>query len=1830
MRIPSPVRALIARVVCLFAILVGLSAQARAFTHPCVPTTLAELDTIKANLDKQPWKSGYEGLLGDWHSLLTYNMGGPFELVSRNPHINLTHWRNDMVAIYNMARLWYFTGNEAYAQKAHDILIAWATVNKTYTGQESGLDLGDYAIAYAGGASILRGTWPGWTAADTATVKNWFGNVLWAGSSAQYHTLGPANKGALCMASGLALATFCDDTEKFNFLIDQFRASASSGLRNTLPIGEMGETGRDAGHAYGDLKSKTLIAEIAWKQGIDLYGEMDNRLLAVGEYYARNTYIFDNPFVPYGTIDWTYYENAEGPYNAARDAFYMLQNAYKNRKGLPTPWIDRKMEQQGVDGGNFMFAKTADFTTATPPAPLNVPSVSLASSGLTLTTLGTQTVGRDASYDNGVWTVTGLGNGVWSDTADDCQFVYTTMTGNCAMIARVTSCSDAGAASRAGLMIRDNLTATVSKRCWVSLMPGSPSKIEVHMRGWTQHWGGSNRDDRSIVHPPGMPYWLKVERRGNMISTYSSPDGTSWAVMLQSWYDSLPSALNVGLFTNSGNSTPITATFDHVAFTGGTGGLVTTPAAPAAMFATGSSKAVTLRWLESFDATAYDVLRSTTSGGGYTLVAGDLAANKTSYVDTGVTPGTTYYYVARAKNSAGVSGNSPEFYASLLPSPMVNLATTGTATDDQNLTPSNPNSASAFDQNPGSLWFHGGGTTGWLQYDFGAGNAQVIKRYTVNSANLIPERDPKDWQFLASHDGVNWTTLDTRSGQTFALRMELKPYDLSNTTAYRFYRFKVTANNGHPDILHLGDIGLWGDSGRTLPDGTYVLANHNTNQVADLASGATAAGTALVQSSWTAADTQKWQLSWQGNGLYRATNVATNASGAKVIDNGGSSSAGDGLAIQPASGATSQLWTVLPDSDGFYRFTSANGGLVMDVAAGSTANGANIIQATYTGGDSQLWMPGFAVTPQAVPPAPTGLTAAPASISRIDLSWTASPGAISYNIKRADSLAGPYTTVASGVNITSHSDAGLSASTTYYYVVSAVNGSGESADSAPATATTLASPPDAPTGLSTVLGHNQVTLTWTVSGGATSYTVKRATTIGGPYTTVADGVTSATYTDTGLTNGVTYHYVIAAVNIHGSSPDSTAVAVTPSTLVAHLKFDETGGATATDSSGRAFHATLLGGPTFSPGVFGNTLDLPATAAQHARLPSGVTSGLTDFTISTWIKVNAFANWQRIFDFGSGTTNYMFLTTQYAGSTAKLRFGIRTPSILEQNVSGTAIALTTGAWTHVAVVRSGTTVSLYVNGALAGSGTIALSPSDLGVTTQNYLGKSQFNDPYLNAALDDFRLYSHAMDASEISAFAHPAAGAPMQLAVSPGDAQATLAWLPNATTTYTVKRSTTSGGPYATVATGLTALTYTDTGLTNDLTYYYVVNGANDLGSGPDSAEVAVTPSTLRVHLKFDEIAGTVAADSGVYARHATLVGAPTFAAGKLNNALGLTAASAQYATLPSGIVSGVTDFTVSTWVKVNAFATWQRIFDFGTGTTNYMFLTTQYGTGGSASRLRFGIRTPSVPEQIVSGTSIALTTGAWTHVAVVRSGTTVSLYVNGALAGSGTIALNPSDLGVTTQNYLGKSQWNDPYLDGALDDFRLYSQALSASEIALYASPLAAPQNLAATPGPLSLDLSWNAVPNATRYTVKYSTVSGGPYSTLSSGLPATTQLHSGLGYGTTYYYVVSAANSVYEGPVSAELAATPDSALLSEAESATPAFEIIPASEGNPATARLTTATSVAGHSYQLQTCTDLASGSWFEVGDPVDGTGEPLVFETPYDPAEPRRFYRILVSR
>ena len=88
------------------------------------------------------------------------------------------------------------------------------------------------------------------------------------------------------------------------------------------------------------------------------------------------------------------------------------------------------------------------------------------------------------------------------------------------------------------------------------------------------------------------------------------------------------------------------------------------------------------------------------------------------------------------------------------------------------------------------------------------------------------------------------------------------------------------------------------------------------------------------------------------------------------------------------------------------------------------------------------------------------------------------------------------------------------------------------------------SPPPAPTGLAATPGNAQVSLSWNPSAGADSYDVHRSTSVE-PYTPIATGVTANSYTDTGLTNGLTYSYEVSAVNVYGESAVSNEANATP-------------------------------------------------------------------------------------------------------------------------------------------------------------------------------------------------------------------------------------------------------------------------------------------------------------------------------------------------------------------------------------------------------------------------------------------------------------------------------------------------------------------------------------------------------------------------------------------------------------------------------------------------------------------------------------------------------------
>lgn len=162
---------------------------------------------------------------------------------------------------------------------------------------------------------------------------------------------------------------------------------------------------------------------------------------------------------------------------------------------------------------------------------------------------------------------------------------------------------------------------------------------------------------------------------------------------------------------------------------------------------------------------------------------------------------------------------------------------------------------------------------------------------------------------------------------------------------------------------------------------------------------------------------------------------------------------------------------------------------------------------------------------------------------------------------------------------------------------------------------------------------------------------------------------------------------------------------------------------------------------------------------------------------------------------------------------------------------------------------------------------------------------------------------------------------------------------------------------------------------------------------------------------------------------------------------LKLNGTSESYVTIPSEALEGVTDYTVSAWIKTDNKNNTQRVFDFGTDTNRYMFLTPYYSQGIVRGAITAG------SYSFEKGVSIEKTieAGTWTHFVMMQEGETLKIYIDGVLAGvEENVQLDPYEIEYAIPYcYIGKSMWSgDKYFDGMIDEFRIYDRAISEEEV--------------------------------------------------------------------------------------------------------------------------------------------------------------------------------------
>lgn len=793
------------------------------------------------------------------------------------------------------------------------------------------------------------------------------------------------------------------------------------------------------------------------------------------------------------------------------------------------------------------------------------------------------------------------------------------------------------------------------------------------------------------------------------------------------------------------------------------------------------------------------------------------------------------------------------------------------------------------------------------------------------------------------------------------------------------------------------------------------------------------------------------------------------------------------------------------------------------------------------------------------PPAtPTGLTAS-AGDAKVILNWTAVGGATSYTVKRSTVSGSGYANVATPAS-NSYTNTGLSNGTTYFYVVSASNSAGTSANSAQASATPQAGIPAIPTGLVAYPGAALVNLSWTAVSGATAYDVKRSTVSGSGYAVVASPTTT-TYSNTGLTNGTTYYYVVAAKSAAGSSGNSSQVAVTPLAAGAQVA---SGTATIDGTVDASWSSAAANSITKASGIISSTSDL-----------SGTWKGLWDAT-NLYVLVDVtddVKNNDSVNAYDDDSVEVYLDADKNGGSgydanDRQIVYGYNDAALAEGG--GRSI---TGA-TFAKADPSGMSYRVEIK--------IPWSIEAYSPTAGNVIGIDvHVNDDDDGTGRDGKLMWNDTADqawsnpgvfgTAQLMAGASGPPATPTGLAATAGNTQVALSWnASSGATAYDVKRSTVSGSGYA-VINSPTTNSYTNTGLTNGTTYYYVVSAKNASGSSTNSAQVSATPNlsipavptgltatagNAQVALSWNASSGATAYDvkrstvsgSG-YATISSPTGTSYTNTGLTNgttyyyvvaakNSAGSSANSAQVSATPAAASSGNTH--AGTWAAKGVFTattSWLNMAQVVNVASNSTYVASIWvkGTGSVNLYLKFGNWGADIAGQNIQCTA----SGTWTKYTTpafnTGANTQITFVLQDSYGTAGTIYMDDVFLGVNG----GTNVLANPGFESGDVNWQ-HASIFSIVQPGGGGSAPAAPTGLTATAGNAQVALSWTASTGATSYNVKRSTVNGSGYATINSPT-GTSYTNTGLTNGTTYYYVVSAVNSVGESANSSQVSATP-----------------------------------------------------------------------------------------
>ena len=314
--------------------------QAYSFNHPCALVAESDIKRVRqsvaAQISTDPVYASWQRFCENSFANKEYKYS-PLETIIRSgaanaARNNFIQAAKDAAAAWQLALRWRISGEQEYADKAVEILNAWADICKNITSSDNDryLCAGFQGYTFANAAELLR-DYNGWSQADQSDFKVWL-RTVWLernrwfldnhGGSSVCNLHYWANWELANIASVLAIGIYCEDADIINYAYKNFREGEGSGNIDhfipfatvedpdgkTYALAQCMESGRDQGHATLVIAICAEICQMAWNIGLDFWGTYDNKILAMCEYTAKynckpigiGQYICDDmPFTPY-------------------------------------------------------------------------------------------------------------------------------------------------------------------------------------------------------------------------------------------------------------------------------------------------------------------------------------------------------------------------------------------------------------------------------------------------------------------------------------------------------------------------------------------------------------------------------------------------------------------------------------------------------------------------------------------------------------------------------------------------------------------------------------------------------------------------------------------------------------------------------------------------------------------------------------------------------------------------------------------------------------------------------------------------------------------------------------------------------------------------------------------------------------------------------------------------------------------------------------------------------------------------------------------------------------------------------------------------------------------------------------------------------------------------------------------------------------------------------------------------------------------------------------------------------------------------------------------